>query len=184
LVQHENQYLESRVSAVMMNRWQGHLPAASAALSTLLQPAGCGGAQFTAAERALFTACEFWVAVQTRTLGTYLGPLGADPMRYLSIVYAAMGAPDLARLLIAGIGGMREAATAAERLKYLAALQEHMARTQEPVDQLIAELAQSLGLSSAPSPETSEESWHATRNQPSLSWSRRGTSQAWWANSP
>ena len=172
------------MSAVMMNRWQGHLPAASAALPALLERAGRGGAQFTAPERALFAACEFWVAVQTRTLGTYLGPLGADPMRYLSIVYAAMGAPGMARLLIVGVGEMRDAATPAERLKRLTALQELMAGTQEPVDQLIAELAQSLGLSSIPSTETVDESWHATGSQPSLSWSRRGASQAWWANSP
>ena len=172
------------MSAVMMNRWQGHLPAASAALRALLERAGRGGAQFTAPERALFAACEFWVAVQTRTLDAYLGPLGADQMRHVSIVYAAMGAPDLARLLIVGIGGMRDAAAPAERLNYLAALQELMARAQEPVDQLIAELAQSLGLGSAPSAETADESWHGAGRQPSLSWSSRGASQAWWATSP
>ena len=167
-----------------MNRWQGHLPAASAALRALLERASRGGAEFTAPERALFAACEFWVAVQTRTLGAHLGPLGADPMRYLSIVYAAMGAPDLARLLIVGVGELRDAATPSERLKRLAALQELMARTQEPVDRLIAELAQGLGLSSAPSPEAGEESWHVAQSQPRLSWSSRGASQAWWATSP
>ena len=168
----------------MMNRWQGHLPAASAALPALLERAGRGGAEFSAPERALFAACEFWVAIQTRSLGAYLGPLGVDPLRYLSIVYAAMGAPDLARLLMVGVGELRDAATPAERLMRLAALQELMARTQEPVDQLIAELAQSLGLSSTPSPGTGDESWHAAARQPSLSWSSRGASQAWWATSP
>ena len=172
------------MSAVMTNRWHGHLPAASAALRTLLERAGRGGAEFSAPERALFAACEFWVAIQTRTLGAYLGPLGADSMRYLSIVYAAMGAPEVARLLIVGVGELRDAATPAERLQRLAALQELMTRTQEPVDRLIAELAQGLGLSSAPSPEPGEASWHAAARQPSLSWTSRGASQAWWATSP
>ena len=167
-----------------VNRWQGHLPAASAALAALLERAGSGGAQFTASERALFAACEFWVAVQTRTLATYPGSSDADALRYLSIVYAATGAPGMARLLIVGAGEMYAAVTPAERLQCLTALQERMAKTREPVDQLIAELAQSLGLSSAPSPGAVDESRRIGLSHPGLSWSRRGSSQAWWAVSP
>jgi len=95
-----------------------------------------------------------------------------------------MGAPDLARLLMVGVGELRDATTPSERLKCLEALQGLMAQTQEPVDKLIAGLAQSLGLSSAPSSRTVDESWHAAARQPSLSWSSRGASQAWWATSP
>ena len=169
------------MTRVAVNRWQGHLPAASNALSALLERAGSGGAQFTAPERALFAACEFWVAVQSRTLVTHLGPHCADSLRYLSIVYAALGAPDMARLLVVGVGETCDASTPVDRLERLTALQERMAQTQEPVDRLIAELAQSLGLSSAPGPEAADESWRQAQSQPSLSWSRRGSSQAWWA---
>jgi hypothetical protein len=167
-----------------MNRWQGHLPAASSALSALLVRASRGGEQFSAPERALFVACEFWVAVQGRTLVTHLGPLGADSLRYLSIVYAAMGAPGMARLMIAGVGEMEGAATPAERMQRIAALQERMAGIQEPVDQLIAALAESLGLSSVTGPEALDESSNGVPAQPILSWTRRGSAQAWWAASP
>jgi hypothetical protein len=172
------------VARVTVDRWQGHLPAASTALSALLERAGRGGAQFTAPERALFAACEFWVAVQTRTLATHMSPLGADALRYLSIVYAAMGAPGMARLLIVAVGELCEAATPAERLQRLTALQERMAQTSEPVDRLIAGLAQGLGLSSAPGPGPVADSQHAVQSHPSRSWSRRGSSQAWWVLCP
>jgi hypothetical protein len=129
------------------NRWQGHLPGTSLALSALLERAARGGVQFTAAERSLFTACEFWVAVKTRTLAAHLGAYAADALRSQSIVYSAMGAHHVARVLIAGIGEIDSMATPSGRLECLTALQQHIADTADPVDQLIAGLAHNLGLS-------------------------------------
>ena len=130
-----------------VNRWQGHLPGASLALSALLQRAGRRGLNFTAAERSLFTACEFWVAVKTRTLATHLGAHAADALRNLSIVYSAMGAHHVARVLFAGIGEIDSTASPSGRFQCLTALQQHIADTADPVDQLIAGLAHNLGLS-------------------------------------
>jgi hypothetical protein len=135
------------VVPLRVNRWQGHLPGASLALSALLQRAGRGGLQFTAAERSLFTACEFWVAVKTRTLATHLGAHAADALRNLSIVYSAMGAHHIARVLFAGIGEIDSTASPSGRFECLTALQQHIADTADPVDQLIAGLAHNLGLS-------------------------------------
>jgi hypothetical protein len=135
------------VVPLRVNRWQGHLPGASLALSALLKRAGRGGLQFTAAERSLFTACEFWVAVKTRTLATHLGAHAADALRNLSIVYSAMGAHHIARVLFAGIGEIDSTASPSGRFECLTALQQHIADTADPVDQLIAGLAHNLGLS-------------------------------------
>ncbi len=135
-----------------MSRWQGYLPLASMALSDLLERAAGGGRQFTAPERALFSACEFWVAVETRALIPHLGEHAADSLRYLSIVYSAMGAHHVARMLIAAVGEIRDAAKSADALTCLVALQDRMARTQDPVDRLIAGLAHDMGLSAIPRP--------------------------------
>jgi hypothetical protein len=95
----------------------------------------------------LFTACEFWVAVKTRTLATHLGAHAADALRNLSIVYSAMGAHHIARVLFAGIGEIDSTASPSGRFECLTALQQHIADTADPVDQLIAGLAHNLGLS-------------------------------------
>jgi hypothetical protein len=169
------------VAPLTVNRWQEHLPVASLALSALLERAARGGAQFTAAERALFTACEFWVAVETRTLVAYLGPHDADPLRYLSIVYSAMGAHDVARMLITGVGDLGDTPTPSDRMKCLTELQERMSRTPDSVDQLITGLARILGLCAVPHPGRLVDPGFEPSAGPALSWSRRGSPRAWWA---
>jgi hypothetical protein len=138
-------------------RWLGHLPVASQALSWLLVRAARGGQPFSPPERALFAACEFWVAVERRALPVHLGANVADPLRYQSIVFAAMGAHHVARALIAGVGEFSRSATPLEGLKCLTVLQERLSRTQDPVDELIAGLADTLGLSAVPQPAGAAE---------------------------
>lgn len=167
-----------------MNRWQEHLPVASLALSPLFERATSGGVQFSAAERALFTASEFWVAIKTRTLVAHLGPHNLDALRYLSIVYSAMGAHHVARILTTGVGEMGDTATPQDRLKCLTALQERMVRTHDSVDQLIAGLAHKLGLSSVTRPDRVAEPDTVHIAGPALSWRQGGSSRAWWAVNP
>jgi hypothetical protein len=150
---HEIHHPYLPLTPLRANRWQEHLPVASQALSALLERAACGGVQFSAAERALFTAGEFWFAVQTRTLASHLGVRDADPWRHLSIVYSAMGAHHVARNLIAGVAEIGDTATPLGRLQCLSALQQRLVRTNDPVDELIADLAHDLGLSAIPRSE-------------------------------
>jgi hypothetical protein len=164
-----------------MNRWQGHLPVASLALSALLERAARGGGQFTEPERALFTACEFWAAVETHTLHAHLGPHAADSMRTLSFVYSAMGARHVARMLVTGVAELREQTTPLYRHKYLEALQQRLSRTQDPVDQLIADLAHDLGLSAVPRPHLVVAPGAELSAAAGLTWSRGRSSRAWWA---
>ena len=166
------------------NRWQAHLPVASQALSALLERAARGGVQFSAPERALFTACEFWVAVETRTLVAHLGPQAADALRSLSIIYAAIGAPRIARMLIAAVGEIGDTAPPSHRVECLIALQERVARTQDPVDELIAGLAHNLGLSAVPRPYRVAAPGIEFTGAASLSWKRRRLPRTWWALNP
>jgi hypothetical protein len=148
-----------------MDRWRGHLPIASAALLSILERAAKGGSQFSPAERALFTACEFWAAAEGRTLVRYLGASAADPLRFVSIVFAAIGASNVARTLFAAVGELRDAPTPLAQLKCLTGLQERLLKTRDPVDKLIAGFANNLRMSSDTRPEwvrASEE------NSPSL----------------
>ena len=169
------------VAPLKVNRWQTHLPVASQALSALLERAARGGAQFSAPERALFTACEFWVAVETRTLIAHLGRQPADALRNLSIIYAAIGAPGIARMLLAAVGEIGDTATPADRLECLIELQERVARTQDPVDELIAGLAHNLGLSAIPCPYRVVAPDIELTAAASLSWRRRRLPRVWWA---
>lgn len=181
---YEVQHLYVPVAPLRANRWQGHLPVASQALSALLERAGRGGMQFSGPERALFTACEFWVAVETRTLVAYLGPDAADALRSLSIIYAAAGAHHIAGMLMAGIAEIGDAATPSDRLPRLLALQERVARTQDPVDELIAGLAHSLGLSAVPRPYREVASGVELTATASLRGRRRRLPRVWWALNP
>lgn len=131
-----------------MRRWHGHLPLASLALSSVLKRATHGGAHFSPAERALFTACEFWVAVEERALVAYFGTDAAHALRNLSIVYSAVGTPNVARALIRAVCDLTDATTPMGRVKCLTALQDRLLRTMDPVDRLIAVLANALGMGS------------------------------------
>ena len=147
-----------------MSRWKGHLPMASASLPSILERAARGGAQFSLAERALFMACEFWSAIAARRLATHLGAGAADTLRYMNIIYSAIGAPEVASAVIVAVGELEDASSAQGRLKCLTALQDRLLRTREPVDRLIARLAESLGIGSGSPPD-----WDAAPEMLSLS---------------
>jgi hypothetical protein len=131
-----------------MTRWFGHLPLASLALSPVFNRAAHTGTQFSAAERALFTACEFWVAVEGRTVVAYLGAEATEPLRYLGIVFSALETPSVARALVRAVGEFKDATTPLLRLQCLNTLQERLLRTTDLVDHSIAGLAGELRLSS------------------------------------
>jgi len=129
-----------------MSRWYGHLPLASMALSPVLNRVARTGTQFSAAERALFTACEFWVAVEGRTVAVYLGAEPAEPLRYLGIVFSALATPGVARALVRAVGEFNDATTPPQKLQCLNALQERLLRSTDLVDRAIAGLARELRL--------------------------------------
>lgn len=128
-----------------MDRWQGHLPMASARLRSTLTRTAPDPTQFSSAERAIFTACEFWAAVCSRKLALHLGVAPIDALRYASILYAAIQADSVAADLIVAIDELKRTANSQEQHQCLAKLQERLLGTRDPVDELIARLAETLG---------------------------------------
>jgi hypothetical protein len=132
-----------------MDRWQGSLPLASASLISIVEKAAKGGVQFSLAERALFLACEFWSAISARGVIEHLGAGSIDALRYMSIIYSAIGAHGAARAMVDAIGELEGASHPQSQHKSLASLQVSLLKTQEPVDELIARFAENLRLGSS-----------------------------------
>ena len=130
-----------------LGRWQGYLPESSAALAALLARAASGNSVFSTAERALFMACEFWVAVENRDLVRHLRGAPTERLQYQAIVFGAIGAHGCTRALHAALSELFTSTGPAAGRRCLEALQVRLASTREPVDLLIAALAFRLGMS-------------------------------------
>jgi hypothetical protein len=88
-----------RMAGHTMAGWSGHRAGTHSALLELLTTAQSGRMKFSEAQRALFTACEFWAAFQNASLSEYLS---ADTEAYLRAAEAAFGAvglPTIAAIL-------------------------------------------------------------------------------------
>jgi hypothetical protein len=106
------------------------------------------GAQFSPAERALFMACEFWTAVSGRRLVAHLGGDPSEALRYMSIIYSGISAHGVASAMMMTLGELDTTSHPQARHDCVAALQERLLNTVDPVDRLIARLAENLGLGS------------------------------------
>ena len=134
-----------------MDRWQGSLPLASASLVSTFEKAAKRGVQFSLAERALFLACEFWSAISARRVIEHLGAGAIDALRYLSIIYSAIGAHGVVRAMVVAIEELEGASLPQTRYQYLTSLQLRLLTTHDPVDELIARFAKNLGLAAGAS---------------------------------
>jgi hypothetical protein len=131
-----------------MDRWQEFLPVSSASLLSTFDRAIQKRVQFSAAERALFMACEFWSAVLARRLVAHSGSAALETLRYMSILYSAMGAQAVASELMVAIGEIDDTSNPQVQRQCLGKLQEKLLKTRDPVDLLISRLAEKLGLGS------------------------------------
>lgn len=132
-----------------MERWQEHLPLSSASLLPAFDRATRRRVPFSPAERALFMACEFWSAVLARSLAAHSGSNAVDMLRYMHILYSAIGAQAVANEMVIAIGELADAPDPQAQRHCLGKLQENLLGTGDPVDQLIAGLAERLGLGSS-----------------------------------
>jgi hypothetical protein len=107
--------------------------------------------QFSLAERALFQACEFWNAISARRVVEHLGAGAIDALRYMSIIYSAIGAHGVARAMVLAIAELEGTSVPQTRHEHLATLQVLLLKTGDPVDELITRFAQKLGLGSGDS---------------------------------
>jgi hypothetical protein len=131
----------ARCKTTPLDSWRGHFPITHDVLLPILLRAAAGDKDFTRTERILYTACEFWAAIQARSIVTHLGSKSADNLLDAIVAFSAIGATQVARTLNAGYNDMAIAGTAQRRFEGLAALENELSKTLDPVDHLIARYA-------------------------------------------
>jgi hypothetical protein len=89
-------------------------------------------------------ACDFWTAVATRTLPGHLGAEPVGKLRYMGIVYSAMGAPDISDTLNRAANDLSGSLALPDRRARLLALEDRLRRTPDSVDRLIAALVRAM----------------------------------------
>jgi len=113
-------------------------------LASLLDKAACGPGTSVMAARALHVAFAFEAAVYSGTLRHYLGAISATQLRYLAIVYQAIGARGVANTLFEALAALKCAASTVQRQQCFAELEERLFVTVDPQHDLIAQLTQSV----------------------------------------
>jgi hypothetical protein len=121
-----------------IDKWRGHSPITHEVLLSILLRAAAGEQDFTRDERILYTACEFWAAIQARSIVTHLGSKAGDNLRNAVVAFSAIGATHVASRLTALHNDLATAPTAERLLQGLSALENELPKTLDPVDRLIA----------------------------------------------
>jgi hypothetical protein len=82
-----------------MAAWDGHKPGTSSALLDLLTTAHTGKTRFSDSQRALFTACEFWAAIQNGSLSAHLEDDTESRLGAAETSFGVIGLPKTAGIL-------------------------------------------------------------------------------------
>jgi hypothetical protein len=127
-----------------IDTWRGHLPITSEILLTILKRAAARENVFSRAERILYTTCEFWAAIAARSIVIHLGSEALDNLRNAIYAFSAIGAVHVENTLNAVLSDLVNAPTQRRYLECLAALEDELPKTKDPVDQLIARFAENL----------------------------------------
>lgn len=131
-------------STQLMDSWRGHFPITSEILLPILERAAAGENEFSRAERILYTACEFWAATAARSIVLHLGSEVVDNLQKASFAFSTIGALHVRDTLNAVLSDLANARTKRRYRECLAALEEDLLKTKDPVDQLIARFAEHL----------------------------------------
>ena len=121
------------------------MPATRARLASILERVVQGDARFTLAERVLVTACEFWALAMAGELHSQTELRAIGKLRFASTVYEAIGADGVADELRIAHGDLARLQTRLQRKSRLKLLEARLRVSAEPVDQLLAQLAENLG---------------------------------------
>jgi hypothetical protein len=128
-------------SGHLEGQWPGHFPVTSVALVSLLDRLAEREASFSAAERILFVACEFWSAFNSGELDSHFDLKAQDPTRHARMALRIVGAIQFAKSLEREALGPPGGRADIPRRRRLAILVEKLRRINEPVDLLIARFA-------------------------------------------
>jgi hypothetical protein len=113
-------------------------------LASILDQSARGPGTPLMAARALHVAFGFQSAVNHGTLRQYLDATTAAQLRYLAIVYQAIGARGVAQTIFEALATLKCAATALQRRQCLALLEQRLFVTVDPMHDLLARLTQSV----------------------------------------
>jgi hypothetical protein len=113
-------------------------------LASILDKAARGPGTSLMAARALHVAFAFQAAVNNGTLRQYLSANTVAHLRYLAIVYQAIGAGGVANTLFESLAALKCAVTDLQRQQCLIVLEERLFATVDPLHDLIARLTQSV----------------------------------------
>ena len=123
-----------------MRDWNGHEPATSDVLLDLLTTAHTGRTRFSIAQRALFTACEFWAATKNSALMEHLSDDTENKLQAAEQSFTLIGLKwttvviKRARLQLA-------VDTPVSLQQIIEEMQSALSGTDEPVDAAIATFA-------------------------------------------
>jgi hypothetical protein len=123
-----------------MTRWNGHAAGTSDVLFELLTGAHTGRTRFSTAQRALFTACEFWAAAKNRGLHEFLSDDPESKMNAAAESFKLIGLRSTA--LIVKRGHMQLGVDSPiPRYQIIEELEDALNRVDEEVDSGIADFA-------------------------------------------
>jgi hypothetical protein len=113
-------------------------------MSTILHNATVGPGEFAVAERALLEACGFRAAAAAHAFSEGDGSSRGFDLRYMGLVYEALGAKHVARLLQEAHRDLSVPMQVGQRRTRLLALETALEDTPDPLDQLLARFAEGL----------------------------------------
>lgn len=126
--------------------WEGHKPATSALLLDVITTAATGSAKVTRADRVLFTACEFWASARNGSLMSQLSDDPVGQLRAAEAAFTVIGLKKAAGIVQRGRMDMMRTAPPVPLQAVTEALEKELASLDEPVDQMIADFADSQAL--------------------------------------
>ena len=126
----------------MLRDWEGHKPKPSEVLLDVITTATTGSAKVSRGDRVLFTACEFWASARNRTLFEQLTDSALPQLRAAEAAFTVIGLKKAARIVQHGRLSLTldipvPLSTVAD------AIEKALADIDEPVDQMIADFADS-----------------------------------------
>jgi hypothetical protein len=124
--------------------WRGYYPITSFVLEALLNKRGTAeDAEFNAAERVLFIACDFLAAAARRRLDHYLASGAVETLRMAMEAFVQIGSIRGASIVRLGIADLGQADAAANLKRISQRLEEQILHTEDDMDELVARYAAS-----------------------------------------
>lgn len=124
-----------------MANWDGHKPATSEVLLDLMTSATTGRERFSRAQRALFTACEFWAATKNQALASLLNDDTDAQLHRAQESFTAIGLPKTAEVLRAGRLRLKLVDKRVAPSQVAEDIEKSLVDIDEPVDEVLAAFA-------------------------------------------